>query len=125
MKEVRTAKDTYAAFWRSQKPFAKLRFRIWAAFGKGAYTCLDTQVKHEQPAQSTSYAVRMAQKNASKKGKKKQQKPVQMPFVKPDRPLPVHEEEPQEPAYEEPVYESPAEESPAPERRRRRRSDHP
>lgn len=111
--QVRKARDTFAAFWRGQKPLTKLRFRLWAAFGRGAYRCMETKMQPEAPAESYSYAVRMAQKNASKKGRKgkrkKEQKPVQAPFVKPDRPLPTHEEAPA------------PKESAAP--RRRRRSD--
>lgn len=63
------AKDVFHRLYRSQRFFTKLRFTLWAAFGRGCYTCLDTQMNHETPASQYSYADHIARKNA-KTGRK-------------------------------------------------------
>lgn len=67
------AREIFHKLHRSQRFFTRLRFTLWAAFGKGCYTCLDTQLKHEEIASKYSYADQQARKNAGKKQKKQPQ----------------------------------------------------
>lgn len=113
------ARDIFRQLYRRQKPWKKLHFLLWAAFGKNLYTCMDTQVTHVEPASQYSYADVQAQKSASRKGKKGKEPKKGKPKANesddsafrrkpgmPVPPLPDHSEE--------------ASESPAPVARRRR-----
>ncbi|MBR5546788.1 MAG: transglutaminase domain-containing protein [Clostridia bacterium] len=64
------AKTVFHRLYRSQRLLTRLRFRLWAAFGKGCYTCLDTQLRHEEIVPKYSYAEQQTRKNAGKKQKK-------------------------------------------------------
>ncbi len=64
------AKEIFHKLYRSQRVFTRLRFTLWAAFGKGCYACLDTQLKHEEIVSKYSFADQQARKNAGKKPKK-------------------------------------------------------
>ena len=44
------ARDTFRQLYRRQRFFVKLRFMVWAAFGRSLYSCLDTEMKREKPA---------------------------------------------------------------------------
>lgn len=58
--EAAQAREAFDRLYRAQKPFVKLRFHLWAAFGRGCYTCLDTPVKHETPQQTYNFVKRVA-----------------------------------------------------------------
>ena len=69
------AREGYAKLFAGQKPLVKLRFLLWAAFGRGAYTCLDTPVRHEEPTRLHSFAKRTdAKKPKLLQGRKKEAK---------------------------------------------------
>ena len=69
------AKAIFHRLHRSQNLIIRLRFTLWAAFGKGLYACLDTQLPHEEIISRYSYAERIERKNAQK-GRKAPKKPV-------------------------------------------------
>ena len=106
------ARDAFRKLWRGQRLLTRIGFTLWAAFGKGCYTCLDTQVPHVEVVSQYSYADQLERKNA-KKGRKSKKKPRRTDDAyKPDpgRPRPtVPQPEPEPPAQ-------------AQEPRRRRRS---
>lgn len=58
--EAAQARELFTRLYRGQKPLVKLRFRLWAAFGRGCYTCLDTPMKHETPQQTYNFVKRVA-----------------------------------------------------------------
>jgi len=101
------AKAIFHSLYRSQRIFTKLRFTLWAAFGKGLYNCLDTHVPHTEIVSQYSYAEQVERKNTKKGRKAKKQarpshdayKPApgwQPPAVPPPEPeAPVQTEEPQ------------------------------
>ena len=111
------AKAVFHRLYRSQRLLTRLRFTLWAAFGKGCYTCLDTQVPHEQPVSPYSYAQQVERKNAGKgrKGKKKPAATDHSAYQPdPNRPRPAMPQP-------EPVPEAPVQaEEPQPAVRRRR-----
>lgn len=77
--EAAQAREIFTRLYRKQKPFIKARFLLWAAFGQGCYTCLDTPLKHEEPQQPYNYAKRLAGIRAIRrknpKAAKKEEKP--------------------------------------------------
>ena len=110
------ARDVFKKLHGKQNMLTKLRFVLWAAFGKGCYSCMDVPVKHEEIVSQYSYAAVQEKKNKGKKGKKTAKAPKaddsafrRQPGM-PVPPLPVHEEDAQE------------QEVSAPARRRRSRS---
>lgn len=46
------AREAFRRLYRSQRLMTRIRFTLWAAFGKGCYTCLDTQMDHTAPVSS-------------------------------------------------------------------------
>ena len=95
------AREVFHKLYAKQKLFTKLRFLSWAAFGKGLYSCLDTQVQHEEIVDQYSYAAVQARKKPKTKKAKKAssaQKADDSAFRRqagmPVPPLPPHEEEP-------------------------------
>ena len=109
------ARDIFHRLHRAQNLLTRVRFSLWAAFGKGLYTCLDTQVPHVETISQYSYAEQAAHKNAQKKGRKPKQKtPVANDAYKPH------------PGWQRPAVPEPAEEAPVqsaePHPARRRRS---
>ena len=64
------ARSVFRQLYQKQRMITKLRFVLWSAFGKGCYTCLDTQLVHEQPPASLSLVEHIRSKNAQK-GRKK------------------------------------------------------
>ncbi len=54
--QTEMARTTFRRAFENQRPLVKLRFILWAAFGRGCYQCLDTQLKHELP--QTLYRIR-------------------------------------------------------------------
>ena len=112
------AKEVFHALYRSQPLMTRLRFALWAAFGKGCYTCLDTQLRHEEIVSQYSYADQVERKNAKagRKAKKKAERPSDDAYKPdPNRPRPVA------PAPE-PENEPATETTPKPPVRRRRRN---
>jgi len=67
------AKAIFHRLHRSQRLLTKLRFALWASFGRGLYACLDTQVPHVETVSQYSYADQVERKNA-KKGRKAKKK---------------------------------------------------
>ena len=63
------ARTTFQLLYRRQRLWTKLRFVLWAAFGKGCYTCLETQVKHETPSAGYSFAKKTEGKKPPKAAK--------------------------------------------------------
>ena len=59
------ARNTFRRMYDKQRWIIKLRFMLWAAFGRGCYTCLDTELRHEKPA--TLYRFQSTGKNAKEK----------------------------------------------------------
>jgi len=62
------ARSLFGRLYAKQRWFIKLRFVLWAAFGRGCYTCLDTQMKHEEPV--SAYKMPAQKKNPSGRRKK-------------------------------------------------------
>lgn len=126
--QVSQAGHTFALLFKKQRLLPKIRFLLWAGFGRGLYGCLDTQVQHEDGPQSTNYLVRLKQKNAGKKKKApKAEKPAKA--VKPPKAPKGQKPEPAQPSAPAPRPEPPRREAPpmaeptpeaAPPRRRRR-----
>ncbi len=117
------AKKAFHSLYHSQKSLTKLRFTLWAAFGKGLYTCLDTQLKHEEIVSQYSYADRLARKNAKlgRKAQKQERPSDDMYKPDPNRPRPtVPQPAPELEAQIEPAPEPPTA-APAPRRRRSNR----
>ncbi len=131
------AREIFQRFYHKQKLFTRIRFLTWAAFGRGLYASLDTQLKHEEPAQPYSYASALARKNASGKRKltlrsKDKKECPSAPVKREAPPAPVQTAEP-EPAPEAPMepetepettpetepIAAPVQEPPRPARRRR------
>ena len=112
--QVMQARETFRRFYRKQKCLTRIRFLTWAAFGRGLYRSLDTQMKHEEPAQSYSYAAVLAKKQGAKKRRPLFAKREAQPAPTPERPAPKPEPAP------EPIAEpAPAQEPSQPVRRRR------
>ena len=104
------AKAIFHSLYRSQRIFTKLRFTLWAAFGKGLYACLDTQVPHEEIISQYSYADQLERKNAKKGRKLKKKARPSYDAYKPDPHVP------------RPVVPQP---EPEPQPARRRRTSRP
>ncbi|MBR6569879.1 MAG: hypothetical protein IKK75_05440 [Clostridia bacterium] len=68
------AKKHFWALYDKQRGMTKLRFMLWAAFGRGCYTCLDTQLKHEEPA-SAYASIKPRETKSRKSGRKQKSKP--------------------------------------------------
>lgn len=80
--ETARAKDIFTRLYKPQSPMRKLRFMMIVAFGKNAYTGLDTPLVHEEPKPQYDYASAVSQKKGQKarKGKaKKAGKPGKAP----------------------------------------------
>lgn len=97
--ETARARETFGRLYKLQNPLRKLRFMFIAAFGKNAYTGLDTPLVHEEPKPQYDYASAVSQKKGRKvrkeKGKKKRpKKPSRAPSASqpaqeaPPRPAP-------------------------------------
>jgi len=93
------ARDIFCQLYRKQKFFTRLRFMFWAGFGRRCYSCLDTEVKHEEVSSQYSFAAVQAQKQGrkAKKAKKPSARTDDRAFRRspgePVPPMPVHEEE--------------------------------
>ena len=85
--ETARAKDVFSRLYKLQSPLRKLRFMFAVAFGKGAYTGLDTPLMHEEPKPQYDYASAVAQKKGKKgrkaKEKRKQAQPRKQPKKQP------------------------------------------
>ena len=66
--QVSRARDSFRRLYHKQKPWIRLRFTLWAAFGRGLYASLDTPVKHEQAA---TYRLEVKPAKPGKRAKKK------------------------------------------------------
>ena len=122
--QVHEARDLFRRFYHKQKLFTRVRFITWAAFGRGLYRCLDTQMKHEEPAQPYSYAAVLAKKQGKQKKTlfaKKEQKPAPAPSApaREERPAPSAPAPAPEPAPQPEPEPEPVPEPPRPVRRRR------
>lgn len=122
--QVHEARDLFRRFYHKQKLFTRVRFITWAAFGRGLYRCLDTQMKHEEPAQPYSYAAVLAKKQGKQKKTlfaKKEQKPAPAPSApaREERPAPPAPAPAPEPAPQPEPEPEPVPEPPRPVRRRR------
>lgn len=110
--ETARAKDVFSRLYKLQSPLRKLRFMFAVAFGKGAYTGLDTPLMHEEPKPQYDYASAVAQKKGKKgrkaKGKRKQAQPRKQPKKQPkhSKATPPAARKPQRPA---PRPQAPAE----------------
>ena len=110
--ETARAKDVFSRLYKLQSPLRKLRFMFAVAFGKGAYTGLDTPLMHEEPKPQYDYASAVAQKKGKKgrkaKEKRKQAQPRKQPKKQPkhSKSTPPAARKPQRPA---PRPQAPAE----------------
>ena len=108
------ARNTFHRLYRAQTLLTRVRFTLWAAFGRGLYRCLDTKVIHTPIVSKYSYTELTQEKN----GKKKRPSPVSTDAYKPapGTPRPAVPAQPEEaPALPAQPKDTPA----APERRRR------
>ena len=81
--QVLRAREIFAEMYRKQKFFTRLRFMCWAGFGKKCYTCLDTEVKHEEIVSQYSYIAVQEKKRQGKKAKKTKKPAKQKEQAKP------------------------------------------
>ncbi|MBQ7867816.1 MAG: transglutaminase domain-containing protein [Clostridia bacterium] len=65
--QVSRARDVFKKLYSRQKLWTRLRFMLWAGFGRGLYTCLDTKVDHQPIEQQYSYAAQVAKHKPGKK----------------------------------------------------------
>ncbi len=112
VEQAAQAREVFQKLYHKQRFFTRLRFTLWAAFGKGLYTCLDTHVPHVEPA--SAYQFKIADKDS--KGKKAPKGSDDAYKPDPNAPRPVMPEP--QPAADEP----PAQPQPGERRKRSRRT---
>ena len=77
------AKETFLRMYKPQRVFIKLRFMLYAAFGKTCYNCLDTAVEHVEPEKAYSYPIGKTPKKGEKPGRPSKKKPDAQAEAKP------------------------------------------
>ncbi len=65
---VARARDLFRKLYQKQRAFTRIRLRLWAAFGRGLYSCLDTKLVHEKS--KSPFWTPEPKKNAKPKKKK-------------------------------------------------------
>jgi len=66
--QVSRARDLFRRLYQKQKLLVKVRFTLWAAFGRGLYTCMDTKVVHQE---APTYKLEIKPAKPGKRTKKK------------------------------------------------------
>lgn len=77
--ETARARDVFSRLYKPQSPLRKLRFMMIVAFGKNAYTGLDTPLVHEEPRPQYDYASAVSRKKGQKARKGKAKKAGKAP----------------------------------------------